>query len=391
MSLIFRFIFCLVMVAANIVSAATILSEKAKVSLLTTYPGDDLHSAFGHSTLWIYDPVTQTDRVYSYGTFDFEQANFYLNFVRGHLNYMLSTGNMEEHYLMAEYEKRKMLRQELLLDSLQKQKLYDFLEWNSLVENRYYLYDFYLDNCATRIRDALRKTLGNELVFDTTLQTPNSFRDWMNMHLANHRISALGMNVGLGAPSDRITNWNTQMYLPFNLKMALANAKLSGKKFTGEEIEILPMPEREAERNFMLPTLFFILLFVAAFLTWKFRVLPKTTLTFDILVFLIPFITGVILTLLWTSTDHWVCAWNTDLLWANPLALSYLFLIGKWKHKKWVLYMSTLCLLISIGYISIAFLLPEKPMVLLFPYILALQLRASHRIWLAYTSNKSTL
>lgn len=375
------------MVAANSLSAATILSGKAKVSLLTTYPGDDLHSAFGHSTLWVYDPVTETDRVYSYGTFDFEQANFYLNFVKGHLNYMLSTSNMEEHYLMAQYEKRKMLRQELLLDSLQRQKLYDFLEWNALVENRYYLYDFYLDNCATRIRDVLKKTLGTELVFDTTLHTPNSFRDWMNMFLTNHPISALGMNVGLGGPSDRVTDWNTQMYLPFNLKMAFANAKLSGKDFTGEDVEILPMPDRAAEQNYFIPTLFCFLLFLALFLTWKLEVLPKTTLLFDILIFLIPFITGIILTLLWTSTDHWVCAWNTDLLWANPLAASYLFLLGKWKHQKWVLYTSTLGLLLSIGYLSIGFTLTEKPIVLLFPYILALQLRAGHRIWLAFTSN----
>lgn len=378
------------MVAANILSAATPLSGKAKISLLTTFPGDDLHSAFGHSTLWVYDPATETDIVYSYGTFDFEQANFYLNFVKGHLNYMLSTSHMEEHYLSAQYEQRKMLRQELLLDSLQKQKLNDFLEWNSRVENRYYLYDFYLDNCATRIRDVLQKTLGSELAFDTTLQTPNSFRDWMNMFLINHPISALGMNVGLGAPSDQKTNWHTQMYLPFNLKMAFYNAKLSGKNFTGEEVEILPVPDREAKQSFLLPMLFCILLIVALFLTWKSGAIPRASITFDSILFLIPFITGIILTLLWTSTDHWVCAWNTDLLWANPLTLSYLFLFGKWQRTMIVLYTSLFCLFVSVSYLSIAFFFPEKPIVLLFPYILVLQLRAGHRIWLAFTSNNST-
>lgn len=45
------------------------LSPQSKVSLITFGPGVDLYSGFGHSALWVYDPVAGIDGAYSYGTF----------------------------------------------------------------------------------------------------------------------------------------------------------------------------------------------------------------------------------------------------------------------------------------------------------------------------------
>ena len=41
------------------------LSPQAKVSLVTIGPGQELYSGFGHSVLWIYDPVTGLDNAYN--------------------------------------------------------------------------------------------------------------------------------------------------------------------------------------------------------------------------------------------------------------------------------------------------------------------------------------
>ena len=182
------------------------LTKQAQISLITISPGSDLYSAFGHSTLWILDTEQNIDRVYNYGTFNFGQPNFYLNFVKGHLDYTLSAYTFEEQYLSTQYEGRGLSQQVLNLDSNQKQILYDFLEWNSLPENSHYLYDFYLDNCSSRFRDILQTKLGKELVFNKTISTTYSFRDWMNICLIPHPWSALFMNIGLGAPADKQTD-----------------------------------------------------------------------------------------------------------------------------------------------------------------------------------------
>src|SRR3546814_6436594 len=38
-----------------------------------------------------------------------------------------------------------------------------FRSWNLRPENRHYGYDYYIDNCATRVRDALNQALGGAL------------------------------------------------------------------------------------------------------------------------------------------------------------------------------------------------------------------------------------
>ena len=139
---------------AGSVSAQT-LSDRAEVSLLTCGPGTDLYATFGHSALQISDPVTGVDRVYNYGTFDFDTEGFYLKFTRGKLNYILSVSGFEYFLREYQYSGRWVYRQVLDLNPEQAQALFDYLEWNALPENREYKYDFFYDNCSTRIRDVL--------------------------------------------------------------------------------------------------------------------------------------------------------------------------------------------------------------------------------------------
>jgi len=128
------------------------LSEESKVVMFTCGPGDELYAGFGHSALWVSDPVTKVDRLYNYGTFDFDTPNFYLKFVRGKLNYILSV--YPSKYFFNDYASRKILvfGQLLNLTQEEKQRIFEFLENNALPANCEYKYDFFYDNCATRIR-----------------------------------------------------------------------------------------------------------------------------------------------------------------------------------------------------------------------------------------------
>ena len=80
------------------------LSETARVSLLTCSAGQELYTLFGHCALRVKDATLNFDRVYNYGTFDFNDPDFYLNFVRGKLLYFLSVTNFRTfklEYMMA--------------------------------------------------------------------------------------------------------------------------------------------------------------------------------------------------------------------------------------------------------------------------------------------------
>ena len=360
--------------------AAHKLSPQAQVSLITISPGSDLYAAFGHSTLWVLDGETGVDRVYNYGTFDFNQPNFYLNFVRGHLDYSLSVYPFEDQYASAMYEGRGITQQVLDLDSAQKQSIYDFLEWNALPENNRYLYDFYLDNCSSRLRDVLQNACGKALVYDSKIATPYSFREWMNLFLVPHPWSALGMNIGLGAPADRQTNYLTQMYLPINLKLGVSTASLSGRDLTKGETEILPSVleiQMEGHSVWYFVLSVFVLATLLCFSNGRFAFVQNI---FDLSLLFVVFLLGITLALLWFATNHWVCAWNTDLLWANPLVLSYVGLYTTWKNKPFLRYLCMGTLLLSFAYFTVAYLLPEKPLLVLFPFIMALQIRVYYRL-----------
>ncbi|MFW6202281.1 MAG: DUF4105 domain-containing protein, partial [Gemmatimonadota bacterium] len=141
--------------------AVPTLTDSVRVSLISILPGDRVYSVFGHSALRVRDPVLGIDRAYNFGTFDFGEtlldlAGFVARFTYGDLNYRLSVqdpGRMVNGYWRI--EGRASVEQLLDLTRAEAQELFRRLEINALPENRYYRYDFFFDNCATRLLDAL--------------------------------------------------------------------------------------------------------------------------------------------------------------------------------------------------------------------------------------------
>ena len=129
------------------------LSPSAQVSIITCAPGDELYSIFGHSAIRVNDSINQIDLVFNYGTFDFDTPNFYLKFMRGKLNYMLSMAPYDRFLFEYVYYKRSVWEQVLDLSEVEKNNLFQALIINAEPEHRNYHYHFFFDNCATRIRD----------------------------------------------------------------------------------------------------------------------------------------------------------------------------------------------------------------------------------------------
>ncbi|MBW0000712.1 MAG: DUF4105 domain-containing protein [Verrucomicrobia bacterium] len=220
------------------------LSDEARVSLVTYSPGEELYTAFGHSSIRVQDDELGFDRLYNYGTFDFDTPNFYLKFARGDLLYLLAVGPA-----LAEMSERGELGQgvtEQVLDLTpdQKQTLFRDLEINLLPEHRGYLYDFLFDNCSTRIRDAFERILGQPLV--ATVTPGQTFRGMLDPYLQRIPWTGFGLYLLLGARVDRPVDPHTASFLPADLERAVLEARVNGRPLVSEHrryYEAQPLPQ----------------------------------------------------------------------------------------------------------------------------------------------------
>ena len=140
------------------------LSDGAQVSLITYTPGAELYQAFGHSAIRVRDDFLGMDRLYNFGVFDFETPNFYVKFAHGDLWYQLAVSASEEELRAVGAYGQGVTELPLNLRPVQRQSLFEALEINLLPENRFYRYDFILDNCSTRPRDVIERITGSPVI-----------------------------------------------------------------------------------------------------------------------------------------------------------------------------------------------------------------------------------
>ncbi len=326
-----RYTLLTTMLLACLYSRPQALSENTSVSLITCGPGADLYSTFGHTAIHIYDRQTGTDRIYNYGTFDFDTPNFYLKFAQGKLNYQLSVSTLERFVLGYQYEGRWVYRQELNLSMADIEALYAFLENNALPQNKDYKYDFFYDNCSTRPRDVFETVLGARLTYSASQKdTAATFRDMIDLYLTNHYWSRLGIYLALGVPCDHSADYRQKMFLPDYLMSAFASASVmqdgTNVPFVKKEGLLLKEnPALQGEKGNEFTWVFWAFFGCCLFATLLGN--PMRMRWFDVFFFgLIGFL-GICLVLLWFATDHTATKWNLNILWALP----------SWMYGAWLL------------------------------------------------------
>lgn len=359
------------------------LSEDAEISVVTIGPGKQLYDSFGHSAFRVTDPENNRDLIFNYGTFDFGTSNFYLKFARGKLPYALSVRDYQGFLNSYIRENRTFVEQELDLTYGEKTKLYNFLLKNAQPENREYAYDFFYDNCATKIRDVLQQSLGKDLTYQAGYAPELfTFRQSIQQRLNRNTWGSLGIDVALGAVIDRTaTEWEHQ-YLPEYIHDAAAKATLTtnGKKH--------PLVKKETtvyqSTGINKITPFFIFTPLGAFVLIAIAILSitlkdykrgKRTKWFDGLLFFITGLIGCLLFLLWVGTDHTATANNYNLLWAFPLNLFFFTLISSTKPKKW-LYRYVFFLILLLALLTFHWITGVQVFAIgLLPFLIALAIR----------------
>lgn len=332
----------LALLSAHIASAQLQLSPQAKVSLITIGPGTDLYSSFGHSVLWIYDPMYQLDRAYNYGTFpSAETEYFYIKFLRNTIPYTMSVNALTPQLYGWQLENRSVQEQILNLTAAQKQRIFNFLETNLLPQNRSQKYKFFYDNCSTRLADVLKISLGDSLIFPGYTRDTLSFRQWIDRYAYVQKPWAdFGMDLAIGAPADHIATPQQATFLPDNLSAAFADAQV--KVNDGEvplvlDTHTLYTAASPAEQHVFTPKLVFwtLAILVAAFTGWQIKT-NRIHFLFDKILFTIVGLTGGLIVFLWVGTDHGVTSGNWDILWASPLWIPLVFYFSKTQKPTWL-------------------------------------------------------
>lgn len=319
------------------------LTSAAEISLITCGPSqEELYSAFGHSAIRVYDPKQGIDYVFNYGVFDFDQPNFYLNFTRGNLLYKLSLGHFPSFRASYISDNRFLQEQVLNLDSAQKQEYFNFLLWNARPENADYLYDYFYDNCATRIRDGLQRVFGEEVVIDSNyVKSGKSIRALCDDYLGEQPWGDLGIDICLGLPMDKKASAWEYMFLPDYLAKAFATARIrhlpEGElKPLVKEYRDIYRPQLDIqESEFFTPIISSaLLLLVGLILTIVNYQNPHKIRIFDAFLFSILGLVGVLLCVLWFFTNHKAAADNLNILILLPihLLMVYSILRGKWSN-----------------------------------------------------------
>ena len=200
------------------------------VYLMTIGVGDAVWQRFGHNALWIRDARANTDIAYNWGMFDFDQPNFLGRFLTGETRYWMEGFDafaLAGHY--SRNENRSVWAQELNLTPAQRLAVRDFVKWNEREENRYYRYDYYRDNCSTRVRDAIDRVLGGALQRQLGARaTGTTYRSHTRRLTAGDAAVYTGTQLALGRPTDRpISAWE-EGFLPTRLMSHVRDVRVPG-------------------------------------------------------------------------------------------------------------------------------------------------------------------
>jgi hypothetical protein len=314
-----------------------------RISLLTCDPGDELYMAFGHSAIRVLDNIKGTDYVFNYGTFNFNTPNFYGKFAGGRLDYMLSVSTYADFVATYTREQRSIREQVLDLSLEQEKYMVEFLQVNYLPERRYYRYDFFFDNCATRIRDAMDMVLGDKLVWNDegAEKSEKTFRNLIDEYVLNMPWADLGIDLALGAVIDRDATAQEEQFLPDYMEKSFARASIVGdgptRPLVKENHVILDFPRQNAAMPSLNPYWLFWLVAVAfTVITYVGFKRKRLFIGFDVALFSILGILGIVIFLLWFATEHSATQWNWNILWAFPGHLILAFALLRKKLKPWV-------------------------------------------------------
>lgn len=308
------------------------IATKAQVadttlSLITCGPGTETYSIYGHSALRVTinrQGGLKTDSVYNWGVFDFDTPNFAWKFAKGRLNYMLASETFGRFVMEYFYEERYVLSQKINVTGDEKRKLMELVNENLRPENVRYRYDFFYDDCSTRIRDLLEKATDNNLIYPQEKPEVPTFRDMIGKYQAPYPWLQFGIDILVGSPADIRAGVRDRMFLPLDMMAGLSDTKVQRNGNTESLLEpaevILDFSPPVVKPVFLLSPVFIlsIILIVVIALSFRFKGKAQSNMIDFTLFFIFSLVSLVILFFTFFS-DHQQVKWNFNIIWLSPV------------------------------------------------------------------------
>ncbi|MEZ4379407.1 MAG: DUF4105 domain-containing protein [Gemmatimonadales bacterium] len=305
--------------------------DRFQVLLMTMGPGEAVWTRFGHNAIVIIDTIAGENRVYNYGTFDFAAPGFVQRFVQGRPRYWLGVSDWQRTLADYTYQQRRVEVQELALLPVQEAELAFRLAQNAEPANREYLYDYFRDNCSTRVRDMLDQILGGALRRATEgVPAEGSLRFHMARSLTNDLWMYLGILTAMGPAADRPLDQWGEMFLPAKVQERVRELRVPGpdgrdvplvvREQTVVDLDTWQVEAAPPDRRFALLGAGMVLaILIATGAIAGAAGIPGRVI--GGLWAVVAGLGGVLLCYLWFLSDHVATAGNWNLLMLSPLAL----------------------------------------------------------------------
>jgi hypothetical protein len=326
----------------------TVLADSLSVYLITIGEGSAYWEKFGHNALWFLDRSKGINVAYNWGTFDFGAPDFLSRVLINDSKYWVDT--VQTEILLDFYRRydRTIEIQRLNFTPDQAHKAYDYSVWNARQENKFYRYDYFRDNCSTRVRDVIDRALGGALkTWTGSTQVDRSYRSESLRLVDDMKLVQFGIDIALGPPADRQLSIWEDLFVPSRLRDAIRTVRV---QVNGSEAPLVSQDtviyhstaheERESFPRLEIPYLVVGLIIGLEFMVvgWlKRRWAPASK------VFLIEAavwqglvgLLGLVVLLGWLITQHVFWFRNENLFVANPLSiwLAVLMIASIWRPR----------------------------------------------------------
>ncbi|MDF1559213.1 MAG: DUF4105 domain-containing protein [Bacteroidales bacterium] len=352
--------------------------DSADVYIITCAPGTESYSIYGHTALRVAVRGTTIDRVYNWGIFDFSTPNFVYRFAKGRLDYMLGAYGYED--FLREYisEGRSVWSQKLNLTAAEKERLFELINENLKPENVKYRYDFFFDNCATRVRDIVAAAATDTVIFpEKERKKQNSFRRLVDPKQKVLPWLDLGADMLLGLQADKKATPFDEMFLPDHLMNNMGNTVIvhdgSGEPLTGpaEVVAEFSASDRPSAKAWVPQAVFWLILLLILLMTFV-PGRPKLVKAADFVIYFIYSVIAMLLVFTNLFSEHDALHFNLLFLGINIL-IPVLFVLLFTRNKAVLL--NRIAFFISLSWLPVSLIAGQGINPALIPLVLIITVR----------------
>lgn len=342
----------------NTTNYAATPADSIRVSLLTCSPHDEIYSLYGHTAIRYEDKASKTDIVVNYGMFSFKKPFFVARFVLGLTDYEMGIQDFADFCCEYQYFGSQVTQQEINLTPEEKGQLLKALQDN-YANARVYRYNYFYNNCTTKARDIILKSINGKIEYKNAIEKSVSFRDLIHGCNANYSWASFGNDLLLGFKADMQTTREEQQFLPDNLMRDIGQAKIVSADGSARplvkntEIIVKGNDYAIAGKTKITPQFVFItLLILMAAIVFAEIKTKKRLLWVDVTLLLASGLAGLILFVMLFS-EHPTTSTNLQILILCPLNLYWAIYIIKNRRnerklrKAWIFLSIMLCIGLS--------------------------------------------